>query len=81
MKTLLLVIAWAWIAVPLGWGVYQSVQKSLPLFDGVASHVHANVADMAPGGYSSRTSKMIVCSSFIAVRPCLVTSTDSGKTW
>ena len=22
----------AWITVPLGWGVYQSVQKSLPLF-------------------------------------------------
>jgi hypothetical protein len=32
MKTIALVIAWLWIAVPLGWGVYQSVQKSLPLF-------------------------------------------------
>ena len=32
MKTLTLVIAWTWIAVPLGWGVYQSVQKSMPLF-------------------------------------------------
>jgi hypothetical protein len=30
--TLRLFIAWIWIAVPLGWGVYQSVQKSLPLF-------------------------------------------------
>jgi hypothetical protein len=32
MKAIVLVIAWAWIAVPLGWGVYQSVQKSMPLF-------------------------------------------------
>lgn len=32
MKALTLLIAWTWIAVPLGWGVYQSVQKSLPLF-------------------------------------------------
>jgi hypothetical protein len=34
MKNILLVIAWTWIAVPLGWGVYQSVQKSIPLFNG-----------------------------------------------
>ena len=34
MKTLLLIIAWTWVAVPLSWGVYQSVQKSLPLFQG-----------------------------------------------
>lgn len=32
MKRLALVVAWAVVAVPLGWGVYQSVQKSLPLF-------------------------------------------------
>ncbi len=32
MKNLLLLFAWTWIALPLGWGVYQSVQKSLPLF-------------------------------------------------
>jgi hypothetical protein len=32
MKTFVLVIAWMLIAVPLGWGVYQSVQKSMPLF-------------------------------------------------
>ena len=36
MKTIALAIAWIWIAVPLGWGVYQSVQKSLPLFSGPA---------------------------------------------
>ena len=34
MKTIALAIAWIWIAVPLGWGVYQSVQKSMPLFSG-----------------------------------------------
>lgn len=34
IKTIALAIAWIWIAVPLGWGVYQSVQKSLPLFKG-----------------------------------------------
>ena len=33
MKAFILVIAWAWIAVPLGWGIYQSVQKSIPLFN------------------------------------------------
>ncbi len=32
MKTISLLIAWTWIALPLGWGVYQSVNKSLPLF-------------------------------------------------
>jgi hypothetical protein len=32
MKKLSLIIAWIWVAVPLGWGVCQSVQKSLPLF-------------------------------------------------
>jgi hypothetical protein len=33
MKKLTLFIAWTWIAVPLGWGIYQSVQKSMPLFN------------------------------------------------
>lgn len=32
MKRLRFALAWIWIALPLGWGVYQSVQKSLPLF-------------------------------------------------
>ena len=36
MKAITLAIAWAWIAVPLGWGVYQSVQKAMPLFTGEA---------------------------------------------
>jgi hypothetical protein len=25
-------LAWALVAMPLGWGLYQSVMKSLPLF-------------------------------------------------
>jgi hypothetical protein len=29
-----LIIAWLWISIPLGWGVYQSVKKSMPLFNG-----------------------------------------------
>ena len=32
MKMIILAIAWTWIALPLGWGIYQSVQKSMPLF-------------------------------------------------
>ena len=32
MKALSLLLAWTFIAVPLGWGVIKSVQKSLPLF-------------------------------------------------
>ena len=32
MKTLRLVLVWAWISLPLGWGVYQTILKSLPLF-------------------------------------------------
>jgi hypothetical protein len=33
MRNLTLIIAWTWIAVPLSWGIYQSVQKSMPLFN------------------------------------------------
>lgn len=29
---LLIAVAWTVVTVPLGWGVYQSVVKSLPLF-------------------------------------------------
>jgi hypothetical protein len=29
-----LLLAWLLVAVPLGWGVTKSVQKSLPLFRG-----------------------------------------------
>ena len=33
MNNIKLIIAWTWISLPLGWGVYKSVQKSLPLFE------------------------------------------------
>jgi hypothetical protein len=36
MQSIRLLIAWIWVAVPLGWGVYQSVNKSLPLFGGAS---------------------------------------------
>jgi hypothetical protein len=32
MKTIKLAIVWLWVAIPLGWGVMRSVEKSLPLF-------------------------------------------------
>lgn len=39
MKSLTLFIAWIWITLPLSWGVYKSVQKSVPLFQQPASKV------------------------------------------
>ena len=32
MNRLFIIFAWLWIALPLGWGVYNSALKSLPLF-------------------------------------------------
>lgn len=32
MHALRLAACWMLVALPLGWGVYRSVQKSLPLF-------------------------------------------------
>jgi hypothetical protein len=29
---LAIALAWIVVAIPLGWGVYQSIEKSLPLF-------------------------------------------------
>ena len=46
MKTIILIIAWALIAVPLGWGVHQSVQKSMPLFHGQSQAVGKNNGDI-----------------------------------
>lgn len=34
-----LVLAWLFVALPLAWGVMQSVKKSLPLFGGQATAV------------------------------------------
>ncbi len=28
-----LVISWLWVGVPLAWGVWQTIIKSLPLFE------------------------------------------------
>jgi hypothetical protein len=28
----LLIVAWLWVGIPLLWGVYQTLIKSLPLF-------------------------------------------------
>jgi hypothetical protein len=35
-STLPVALAWILVTIPMGWGVYQSVVKSLPLF-GVSS--------------------------------------------
>lgn len=32
MRRLALIVAWLWVVIPLAWGVYESVKKSLPLF-------------------------------------------------
>ncbi len=46
MNNIRLLIAWIWVALPLGWGVYQSVNKSRPLFQGAAQPAPA--AESAP---------------------------------
>lgn len=35
-STLSLAAAWIVVAIPLGWGVYQTVVKSIPLFRAAA---------------------------------------------
>jgi hypothetical protein len=37
-----LVLAWLMVSVPLGWGVYQSVVKSLPLFQAATTAAPAS---------------------------------------
>ncbi len=32
MKSISLILAWTWVVLPLAWGVFKSVEKSLPLF-------------------------------------------------
>ena len=34
---LLIAAAWIIVAIPLGWGLYQSIIKSKPLFSGVTA--------------------------------------------
>ncbi len=37
MSLLRLAVAWTIVTIPLGWGVFQSVMKSLPLFQANAA--------------------------------------------
>jgi hypothetical protein len=41
MRTVQLLVAWLWIALPLSWGVYHSALKALPLFAAKPSPVLA----------------------------------------
>jgi hypothetical protein len=34
-QRLRLLASWLWVGLPLGWGVWQTIMKSLPLFDSV----------------------------------------------
>jgi hypothetical protein len=36
-STLVIVVSWVIVLIPLGWGVVQSVLKSLPLFQNPAA--------------------------------------------
>jgi hypothetical protein len=33
-RTPLMVLAWAWVAVPFGYGIYELIQKVTQLFNG-----------------------------------------------
>lgn len=37
MKAIRLLLVWLWVALPLGWGVLQSVRKAMPLIAGRAA--------------------------------------------
>jgi len=41
---LLVALAWIVVALPLGWGLYQSVMKSQPLFAGMHGPAPADTA-------------------------------------
>ncbi len=43
---ILVALAWIIVAIPLGWGLYQSIIKSEPLFKGTG----ASPAQAAPAG-------------------------------
>lgn len=40
-STLLVALAWMVVTIPMGWGVYQSVVKSRPLFGASTQHTPA----------------------------------------
>lgn len=35
MKRVRVILAWLVVSAPLAWGIYQSIQKSMPLFTGL----------------------------------------------
>lgn len=37
MQTVKLIVAFLWVGIPLSWGVFQSVKKSMPLIKGEPS--------------------------------------------
>lgn len=37
MQAIKLLVAFLWVGLPLGWGVFQSVKKSMPLIKGEPS--------------------------------------------
>lgn len=43
MNVIKLVVVWLWVAIPLGWGVMKSVQKSAPLFSFSVASVPAKL--------------------------------------
>lgn len=45
MKRILLFVAWTWVAIPLGWGVYQSGKRSMPLFFEAAAETEVEGED------------------------------------
>jgi len=45
---LLVVAAWVIVALPLGWGLYQSVIKAKPIFTGISTPAKAPVPAVAP---------------------------------
>ncbi len=46
---LLVAVAWVIVSLPLGWGLYQSVMKSKPLFSGVTAPAAQPASAVVPG--------------------------------
>ncbi len=43
MNSIKLIVVWLWVAIPLGWGVMKSLQKSAPLFSGSTASAPAKL--------------------------------------
>ena len=46
---LLVAVAWVIVSLPLGWGLYQSVMKSKPLFSGATAPAPQSAPAVVPG--------------------------------